>query len=90
MVSKLMAGALGLASLAVVGVSSANEPAKPIQLSAAQMDNVTAGGMTDGLSHNKFVLQYQNQWIFMPGGIHIVHSDFSGNILVGVQTQIVK
>lgn len=55
MIKQWMVGVIGLASCAAVGVAGAAEPAhaaQPIQLTSAQMDNVTAGHALINISGN--------------------------------------
>jgi hypothetical protein len=54
MVTKFVAGVLGLASCVAIGVASAAEPSHPTVLSLAQMDSVTAaGGNANGYDKGK-------------------------------------
>jgi len=54
MISKLMLGVLGLASLAFVSAANADAPAtQPMALNVAQMDSVTAAGVPDGKKYCK-------------------------------------
>lgn len=84
--SKILASAVGLASLAVVGVASA----QPTELSVAQMDSVTAAGRVNGYNGNgkKYGFLKQTNLVLQSNYFSIEDSYVKGPV-INVQINVI-